>query len=129
MRQCKASNSSGEPCGAWALKDSDFCFMHDPTRGEERAKARRRGGMRLRPGHGGDLEGIPGKVRTLADVLGVLDYTLAEILILENSLARGRVLIALAAGFVDAIQAGEFEARLAALEEKVFHGNDNKTAG
>jgi hypothetical protein len=55
-------------------------------------------------------------VRTLADVQAVLDYGLAELLEHENSIARTRALIALAAAHIEAIKVGEFEGRLILLE-------------
>jgi len=46
----------------------------------------------------------------------VLDYTLRELLPLENSIQRARTLIALVAGYIDAIKIGEIEQRLTVLE-------------
>ena len=118
---CQASKKSGDPCGAYALSSGEFCFVHDPQKSAERAAARKLGGLRRRAGHGGDPAGVPGKVRTLADVLEVLDYVLAEALALENGVQRGRLLVAICGEFINAIETGEMETRLAALEMKVFN--------
>jgi len=113
---CQAITKQGQACQAPAGAGG-FCFWHDPGRGAERAQARKLGGYNRRRGHGGgDLAGVPGQVRTLPDVLGLLDYTLAETVALENGIQRGRLLVALAAGYVTAIQAGELLARVEALE-------------
>jgi hypothetical protein len=46
----------------------------------------------------------------------ILDYDLAETLILENSEKRGRLLVTLCSAFIEAMKAGEWEGRVAALE-------------
>jgi hypothetical protein len=62
-------------------------------------------------------------VRTLADVLAVLDYGMAELLEHENSIQRVRVLATLASAFIEAIKIGELETRLAAIEAAMKAGN------
>src|SRR3989337_827486 len=109
-RSCKALNRNGGACGAFALVDSDYCFIHDPSQAAKRAAARRAGGMRQRPGHSG--ADLPGEVKTMADVLGLLNYALQETAKLENGVNRSRVLVAIAAGFVQCLQVGELEARV-----------------
>ncbi len=115
MTSCKAINRRGQPCGARTLRGSDYCYMHDPTRGEERAQARKRGGLRRRPDHG-LMDIVPGKVRSLDDVLAVLDYALSESMPLENSVQRGRLIVAIANAFIAAIKTGELESRILAIE-------------
>ncbi|MDL1911527.1 hypothetical protein FBQ81_12695 [Chloroflexi bacterium CFX6] len=117
MAQCKAKTTNGQPCRSQAIKGSQFCFIHDPAQGTKRAQARKKGGQRRRVAHHGDLSKIPAQVRTIGDVLAVLDYALIETLAHENSIQRGRLIVAIAGAFIEAIKTGEFEARLAALEE------------
>ena len=126
MTKCTAKTAKGEPCRANAGKDSEFCFLHDPARGGEAAQARKKGGERLRPGHGGVVDGLPAQVRTLDDVLQVLDYSLREALPLENSVQRGRLLVAIAHAFIEAIKTGELEDRLAAIEAALKIREDAK---
>ena len=114
--KCKAKSLKGRPCQAHAVKGSQFCFIHDPASGAARAKARKRGGERRRIPHCGTAEGVPVHIRTLEDVLAVLDYALAEAMPLENSVQRGRLLVALSGAFVEAIKTGELESRLEAIE-------------
>jgi hypothetical protein len=116
MAHCKAKTKSGQPCRAQGIKGSRFCFIHDPAQGAARAKARKKGGQRRRVSHAGDVSKIPASVRTIGDVLQVLDYALCETLAHENSIQRGRLIVAIAGAFIEAIKTGEFEARLAALE-------------
>jgi hypothetical protein len=120
-KRCKATTTTGAPCQAWAGNGSEYCFTHDPAQAERRAQARKLGGYNRRAAHGGaNPAGLPGQVRSMADVLTVLDYTLQECLALENSIARTRALISLATGYIEAIKTGEFEKRLEALEGRVY---------
>lgn len=66
--------------------------------------------------HAGNVAKLPASVRSLDDVLSVLDYSLAETMPLENSIQRGRLLVAIAGAFIEAIKTGELESRLAAIE-------------
>ena len=114
--KCKAKTTNGQACRSQAIKGGMFCFIHDPAQGAKRAQARKRGGQRRRVPHAGDASKIPASVRTITDLLKVLDYALAEAMPLENSIQRGRLIVAIAGAFIEAIKTGEFEARLAALE-------------
>jgi len=125
--KCKAKRADGEPCGAWAQGEQGYCFMHDPDRAAERATARKLGGYRNRPPHAGNLEGLPAKIRSLEDVLALLDYTLAELAVLDNSIVRARGLIALAAEYRAALIDSDLEQRVAALEAARY-GQPNKTS-
>ncbi len=51
-----------------------------------------------------------------SDVLAILDYTLMETLASENSVVRGKLLVALAAAYMDAFKAGDFDNRSAAIQ-------------
>ena len=114
--KCKAKTTSGQPCQAQAIKGDKFCFTHDPASGAARAKARKRGGQRRRVPHAGNPETLPAQVRSIDDVLKVLDYALAEAVPLENSTQRGRLIVAIAGAFIEAIKTGELETRLLAIE-------------
>lgn len=118
---CKAKTRSGSRCPN-AAGPSGYCFTHDPARGAERAEARKRGGQRRRAAHAGSPETLPRQVRTLDEVLAVLDYALAEAMPLENSVQRGRLLVSIAHAFVEAIKTGELEHRIAAVEAALKHG-------
>ena len=114
--KCKGKTKSGAPCGMAALSGGKYCYTHEPTNARDRAQAHKLGGARTRVDHGSDGADLPTTPRTVNDAMIVLDYTLRELLPLENSIQRARTLIALVAGYIDAIKIGEMEARLAALE-------------
>lgn len=122
-KPCKGKTKQGKPCPNMGGA-SGYCFIHDPARGEERAKARRLGGQRQRAAHSAtDPAQLPQKVRTLEDVLTVLDYALAEAVPLDNSVQRGRLLVGIAHAFIEAIKVGELEQRLAAIEAALKIGD------
>ena len=79
-----------------------------------------KGGKNKTAKHGGDLGAVPDVIRSLDDVLFLLDYIRGEIISLENSVVRSRALIALAGEYHSVIQASELEVRINELERKVF---------
>lgn len=44
MQECRATKRDGSPCTLQALRDSDFCWAHDPRNTEKRRKGQSRGG-------------------------------------------------------------------------------------
>ncbi len=113
---CKAKTKTGARCNMAAIKGGAYCFTHDPASGAKRAAAHKLGGARTRVKHGGSAETIPANIKTIADAMTILDYTLRELLEMENSIQRARALIALVGGYVDAVKVGELEARMIAIE-------------
>lgn len=118
-RACKFVKDNGERCRAAPLRNSDFCFWHDPAVARERAEARRLGGLRRRREKAtseiynwAGLENVP-------EVRRLLEVAVMDTLGLDNSPARSRTLGYLASLSLKALQVGELEARLAALEEIV----------
>ena len=116
MSTCIVIKSNGEPCGGYAVRGSNFCFTHDPASAQARTEAHRKGGQRNRVKHSGPLDQIPVKPRSPDDVLQILDYTLLELLNLENSIQRGRLLVSIASVYLHVMQVGELEQRLANME-------------
>lgn len=116
IQTCKAKTQSGKPCAMAAMKESKYCFTHNPQAAAQRATAHKLGGQRTRPGHGGDGSNLPTTIKTIAQAMTILDYTLRELLQLENSIQRSRALIALVGGYVDAVKVGEIESRMIAIE-------------
>lgn len=114
-KQCQAIRLDGEPCNAAANGDG-FCFTHDAARGRERAIARRNGGLRRITPSVADKSLLPKETRTIKDVMKILDYALQESLAMSNSIQRGRLLVSIAHGFIEALKVGEIEQRLDAVE-------------
>ena len=116
--KCKAINKDGSPCKSYAMASSQFCFHHDPAQGAARATARKKGGYANKTPHSGTK--APARVRTMDDVMSLIDYALAETLILSNTLERGRLLVSIIGSYTSAIQVGDLEERLRNLEEATY---------
>ncbi len=114
-KQCKATKRDGEACNA-AASDTGFCFTHDASRGKQRAVARRNGGFKRITPHAADASLVTKETRTIKDVMTILDYALQESLVLSNSIQRGRLLVSIAHGYIEALKVGEMEQRLEAVE-------------
>ena len=113
---CKGISKGGERCQAKPLRDSDFCFWHDPDHAEEADKARSLGGQRRRREKITegvyDLEGLD----TVIGIRRVLEVALIDLMGMENSVARSRTLISGALAAAKLLEVGEQEERLQALE-------------
>ncbi len=44
-KKCQFKKTSGASCGAWAMKDSPYCFTHNPDMAVERKSAVLKGGL------------------------------------------------------------------------------------
>ncbi len=124
-KQCQATKRNGEPCNASA-NETGFCFTHDVTKGKERAIARRNGGLRRITPHVADASIVPKETRSIADVMIILDYALQESLVLSNSIQRGRLLVSIAHGYIEALKVGELEKRLESIENAMNLRKQNK---
>ncbi len=115
-RTCTFVKENGERCGATPMADVDFCFWHDPEHQQEAAEARRVGGQRRRREKAlegaYELDGLD-SVRSLRRVLEIVTF---DALALENSVARGRLLLAAILAGAKLLEVGEHEERLAAIE-------------
>jgi hypothetical protein len=101
------------------MQDSEFCFMHSPEHTDEAAEARRLGGLRRRKEAtiSGifDFDGL----RSVDDILRVLEIAVQDTLSLENSVARNRTLAYLASVALKGRETGELEERIKLLEVAV----------
>ncbi len=116
-RACNFVKDDGGSCGAAPLHESDFCFVHAPEHAEEMAESRRLGGLRRRREKTVATAYDLGDLDTLADVRRVIVIAVLDALGLENSVARSRTLAYLAMVALKALEAGEMEERLRAVEE------------
>src|SRR5215212_8456540 len=99
------------------LRDSEWCWTHNPNNARERAEARKRGGSRRRtPGTLLDEpESQADLPRTLGDMLAVrsgIDLVWRDTLRQENSGSRSRTLMAVLMAAMKALEVGEYEARI-----------------
>lgn len=116
---------NGRRCRAPVLRDGSFCFWHDPEKAEEVAEARRLGGHRRRRERtlaaAYDLAGLG----SIEAIRRIVEIAIFDVLGLDNSLNRARVLISGALAAAKLLETGELEERLAALE--VVHRHPDPT--
>jgi hypothetical protein len=121
---CTGVARSGGPCRMAPLKDSDFCWTHDPSKARQRAEARQRGGRNRRtPGTviaslGADIQ-PPAGLDDMAAIQSGLNFVWRDTLLQENSGSRSRTLVAVLLAAVKCLEVGEFEERLEVLEQAV----------
>jgi hypothetical protein len=96
--------------------DRDFCAAHDPDNAEAMNEARRLGGLRRRRevtvSGAYDFQGID----SVPDIKRLIMVAILDTLSLEASIARSRTIGYLAQVSLKALEVGEFEERLEALE-------------
>jgi len=106
-RGCTFLLSDGRLCRAGPMRNSAFCYWHDPGKEEEAAEARRLGGLRRRRekavSGAYDFEGLG----TVEAIRRVLEIATIDALGLENSIARARVLIAAVLAAARLLEVGE----------------------
>ncbi len=117
---CQGTNARGEPCGMTPLTGAGLCFAHDPARGRERAEARLKGGRNRRVALSPPTEAP--SLRDVGAIQAQLERALGDTLRLENSNGRSRTLGYLCGYALRALEVGEIEARLEALEAMVSRG-------
>ena len=115
-RACTYQMPEGRACRATPMRAEPFCFWHLPEAAEEAADARRLGGLHWRKKKTiASIYGFGG-LRTIEDIGGLLETVAVETFALENSIARNRALVQIAATGAKLIEVGDLADRIAALE-------------
>jgi hypothetical protein len=118
-RRCAQILPEGRPCRAQPMRGNDHCFWHSPDTEEAAADARRLGGLRRRRektvAGAFEFEGLG----SIDSIRRLIEIAAIDALGLENSIARGRLLISAAMGAAKLLEVGELEARLAVLEAAI----------
>ncbi len=120
VRRCIAPTSSGSACGASVQTGSEYCFFHDPSRAHERDDARQRGGkQRARPAAVLDVETPAKDIKSVADVKGLLSDTIHQVRtgVIDPKVAN--CVGYLSGILLKAIEVGDIEERLSAMEAVV----------
>jgi hypothetical protein len=121
---CAGKNDRGEPCGMAPLKGEQWCFSHHPDRETERVAARKRGGRRNRVAGtvltlAEDEAAVPLELGDMKAVQAALNLVWRDTMRQENSAQRSRTLVAVALAAMKALEVGEYEDRIRALEQTV----------
>ncbi|MBI4498977.1 MAG: hypothetical protein HY689_13880 [Chloroflexi bacterium] len=119
LRTCAHIKTSGQPCGAPPLRDGPFCFWHAPDKAEEVVEAQRLGGLRRKREKTIAAAYVLEGLRDVEQVRRVLEIALVDTLSLDNGVPRNRTLVSIAQAGLKAMEVGELEERLAALEAAV----------
>jgi len=90
--------------------------MHDPRLARERAEARRLGGLRRRREKATSEVYDWGGLEKVEEIQRILEVAIVDTLGLDNSPARSRTLGYLASLSLKALETGELEERVSALE-------------
>ncbi len=117
--KCIAHTSKGQACQSFTVVGSEYCFAHDPALRTKRKQARSAGGKARHRRHitwADDELRAAVRIRSVADVLALLERATVDELRLENSHNRNRTIASLATAALKALEVGELEQRLVALE-------------
>jgi hypothetical protein len=100
---CAGLTNAGQPCTAFAVSDSVYCFAHAPERKAERLAARKAGGRARQPL---SVAAKPDtmRLRTVEDVQQLLEAVALDALQMSNGQARNRLLVAVAQVALTAIE-------------------------
>jgi len=127
-RRCRYEREKGVRCNANAQTGSLYCFFHDPALSDERAAARKAGGI-ARTRKVALPTNLPAKsLRTVTDVAELLGETINQVRRGELDLRVSNAIGYLSGILLSAIEKGSLEERLAALEAVLAnpdHSNNN----
>jgi hypothetical protein len=121
--RCNHKKPDGARCRANALPGTERCMFHDPAKAAARAAGRQKGGVnRSKPAAtlGPDTPDLP--LKSVADVVAALGQTINQVRSGRLAVNVGNCLGVLAGVLLKAIEGGELEQRLAALEARQPHG-------
>jgi hypothetical protein len=116
--KCKFSKPDGSTCGGNCLKNSDYCYFHDPAQAAHRQQARRKGGRaRSKPMAVLSISAPDEPVESIEDVVRLLGQTINEVRKGQLDAKIANAVGYLASVMLRALEGAEFEERLARLEE------------
>ena len=99
------------------LRKSKWCYAHDPMKAGARAVARKRGGKNRRRTGADPPDSV--SLASADDARQILERATMDCLALDNSTKRACALTGLVRVALSAIETGELEERLTALESYI----------
>jgi hypothetical protein len=127
-RACIGTTGNGTPCQATPQSGSSFCFLHDPNKTEEQRRARQAGGS-TRAAKVLDAETPAKVIQSVADVKGLLSETIHQVRTGAIDPKIGNCIGYLSGILLKAIEVGDIEERLAAMEAVVGRSPRTGLAG
>jgi len=116
-RQCAFQSLTGQPCRMPPLRDGQFCWVHSPEHIKEVQEARRLGGLRRKRESTISSAYQFDSLNSVVEIRRIIEVAVYDTLAMENSIARSRTLAYLAQVALHTLEVGDFETRIAALEE------------
>jgi hypothetical protein len=116
---CAHVSSTGASCGAFAVKDSAFCFYHDPRPEAiaKRERSRAKGNKKSNT-HDGLADWSSHPIETMKELHGALSELFNAGMAGDITTNRLTALSSVANALMKSIEGSGLEARIAALEEK-----------
>lgn len=113
MKKCQFVKSDGQECMAHPMKDSDFCFTHNPEMEAERRLAVSNGGSAPRKAY----EALPEvKIQNAKDVATLLSMTISEVRAGTVELRVANCIGYLSGHLLKAFEISDLEGRLKEVE-------------
>ena len=117
IRSCSAGKQDGSPCGSPPLHDGAFCYMHDPRHAEDMQEARRVGGLRRRRETTVAVAYEIDGVESVPQLRRVLEIVILDALGMDNTIARGRLLVSAVTAASKLTEIGEIAEQIARLHD------------
>lgn len=114
MRKCQFIKADGVECQAHAMKDSEYCFTHNPHMQVERQLALSKGGSAPRKAY----EALPEvKIENTKDVVNLLAMTISEVRAGTVELRVANCIGYLSGHLIKAFEIADLEMRVIKLEK------------
>ena len=114
-KRCQFIKENGERCEAKTCLGSPYCYFHHPQLVNERAAARRRGGLhRYAKGEPGNYQ-----IENPGDILLVLVDSLNLATALPNTAGRAKAIGYIASILLKTFELSELHNRITALENRI----------
>jgi hypothetical protein len=110
--KCAAINLDGSSCEAYAVNDSLYCWVHEPSLADKRTEARRTGGRARKY-----IDGIPVNIDNIDDVLDIVSEVIGNLKNMDISVSQSRALLSSAETAMKALELKELTSRVERLEE------------
>ncbi len=116
MNKCIYKKSNGEQCKSYAMRNSKFCFTHNPDTKRERASAVSKGGKSPRKNY---LNLKPVKIKNPKQVVTLLEDTINKVRGGDMDIRVANCIGYLSGHIIKAIEISDLEKRLEIMEDKI----------
>ncbi len=116
-KHCIFVKKNGDTCGALAMKNSDFCFFHNPETETKRQETKRKGGKSKVIVVKGKFPAV--KIKKVSDVVKFLTDLINGVLIGEIDLRISTGLTYIANSVLKGLELSQVESRIDKLETKL----------